>query len=129
MKEYVLGVDIGSGSVKLTLLSRNGEIVGSDGCEYPTSYPSPGFCEQDPENWCTAFQKALSRLLDKTGATKEEIRALAPDAATHTAVLLDEDFRPVRPAILWTDQRSKKEVSYLLENHLKLLRVLKYRHV
>ncbi len=122
MKEYVLGVDIGSGSVKLTLLSRTGEIAGSAGCEYPTSYPAPGFCEQDPEDWCKAFQKAFSTLLEKTGASKEEIAALAPDAATHTAVLLDEDFHPVRPAILWTDQRSKKEVSYLLENHLDLLR-------
>lgn len=39
--EYVLGVDIGSGSVKLTLLSRQGEIAAVAGCEYPTFYPRP----------------------------------------------------------------------------------------
>lgn len=48
--EYVLGVDIGSGSVKLTLLSRQGEIAAVAGCEYPTFYPRPGWCEQEPED-------------------------------------------------------------------------------
>ena len=39
MTDYVLGVDIGSGSVKLTLLSREGKIAATAGCEYPTYYP------------------------------------------------------------------------------------------
>ncbi len=122
MKQYVLGIDIGSGSVKLTLLSREGEISGSAGCEYPTFYPQPGWCEQNPEDWCTAFKTAFADLLKKTGISKEDICAVAPDAATHTAVLLDENFSPIRPAILWTDQRSKKQVNALTENHSKLIR-------
>ena len=39
MEQYVLGVDVGSGSVKLTLLSRQGVIAATAGCEYPTYYP------------------------------------------------------------------------------------------
>mgnify|MGYP000583767459 CR=1 FL=1 len=42
MEQYVLGVDIGSSSVKLTLLSRQGAIAATAGCEYPTSYPQAG---------------------------------------------------------------------------------------
>ena len=42
MTDYVLGVDIGSGSVKLTLLSRDGVIAATAGCEYPTHYPHVG---------------------------------------------------------------------------------------
>lgn len=124
MEEYVLGVDIGSGSVKLTLLSRSGEIAGTAGCEYPTAYPQPGWCEQDPEDWCKAFRTALATLLAQTGIPASAIRAVAPDAATHTAVLLDEDFSCVLPAILWTDQRSSEQVAYLREHHSDRIRSL-----
>ncbi len=111
--KYVLGVDIGSGSVKLTLLGQNGAIAGTAGCEYPTHYPHPGWCEQDPEDWCRAFTSALAQLLQKTDVRAGQIEAAAFDAATHTAVLLDEGCRVLRPAILWTDQRSKAEVEWL----------------
>ena len=122
MNEYVLGVDIGSGSVKLTLLSRNGEIVGTAASEYPTHYPQAGWCEQDPEDWCRAFAVALRELLCETGVTADQIKALAPDAATHTAVLLDAEKRVIRPAILWTDQRSRTQVQKLCQEHLDLIR-------
>lgn len=42
MGNYVLGIDIGSGSVKVTLLSREGRTVADSGCEYPTYYDRPG---------------------------------------------------------------------------------------
>lgn len=122
MMEYVLGVDIGSGSVKLTLLGRDGTIAGTADCEYPTSYPSVGWCEQDGEDWCRAFATALTSLLDRTGVEAAAIRAVAPDAATHTAVLLDEACTPIRPAILWTDQRSREQVEALKADHLDLIR-------
>lgn len=122
MEEYVLGVDIGSGSVKLTLLSRTGKITGTAGCEYPTFYPRVGWCEQDPEDWCNAFAAALKQLRKATGILPEQIKALAPDAATHTAVLLDDNYQVIRPAILWTDQRCREQVVYLRENHLQIIR-------
>lgn len=122
MEEFVLGVDIGSGSVKLTLLSRKGKITGTAGCEYPTFYPQVGWCEQDPEDWCKAFATAFRTLLADTGVEAVQIKALSLDAATHTAVLLDENDQVVRHAILWTDQRCRKQVKFLSENHLALIR-------
>lgn len=115
LETYVLGVDIGSGSVKLTLLSRPGIIAATAGREYPTCYPRAGWCEQDPEDWCRAFKAALGELLRDGSARPEQIEAVAFDAATHTAVLLDVNGRVLRPAILWTDQRSKEEVKELRE--------------
>lgn len=112
----MLGVDIGSGSVKLTMLSREGRIAGTAGCEYPTHYPNVGWCEQDPEDWCKAFRTALSQLLQETSVDASQIKALAPDAATHTAVLLDENKNILRPAILWTDQRCKEQVRWLKDH-------------
>ena len=119
MEEFVLGVDIGSGSVKLTLLSRKGKITGTAGCEYPTFYPHVGWCEQDPEDWCKAFGTAFKTLLAETGVKAEQIKALSLDAATHTAVLLDENKKIIRPAILWTDQRCKEQVQWLKDHCLE----------
>ena len=106
MMKYVLGADIGSGSVKLTLLSRDGIIAATAGCEYPTHYPQVGWCEQDPEDWCIAFKTAFAQILNEAGISAGQIEALSFDAATHTAVLLDENKQVLRRAILWTDQRS-----------------------
>ena len=121
MAGYVLGADIGSGSVKLTLLMDNGTIAASAGCEYPTVYPAVGWAEQDPESWCTAFGKALQTLLQRAGAAAGQIEAVSLDAATHTAVLLDSQCKPLAPAILWTDQRSRQEVALLDAQHRELI--------
>lgn len=121
MNEYVLGIDIGSGSVKLTLLSRSGKIAGTAGCEYPTFYPHVGWCEQDPEDWCKAFKTALEQLLRDNDIAADQIKAVAPDAATHTAVLLDSNKSVLRKAILWTDQRCKTQVEQLKASHLKTI--------
>lgn len=121
MEKYVLGIDIGSGSVKLTLLARSGVIAGTAGCEYPTFYPQVGWCEQNPEDWCAAFKTAFAELLVTANVKKEQIEALSLDAATHTAVLLGEDLKVIRPAILWTDQRSKEQVQWLKDNCLDVI--------
>ncbi len=118
MMKYVLGVDIGSGSVKLTLLSQAGAIAATAGCEYPTFYPQVGWCEQDPEDWCRAFKTAFAAILRDANITAGQIEAMAFDAATHTAVLLDENKQVLRNAILWTDQRSKAEVQQLKDTCL-----------
>ena len=118
MENYVLGIDIGSGSVKLTLLRQDGRIGATAGCEYPTYYPQVGWCEQDPEDWGRAFRTALAQLLQEAAIPAEQIVAIAFDAATHTAVLLDENKQVLRRAILWTDQRSKSQVQYIKDTCL-----------
>jgi xylulokinase len=120
MKEYLLGIDLGSGSIKLTVLDRNGLIAAEQGCEYPTEYPQSGWAEQDPREWCEALRLALDGLYD-SGVKPREIRGIAPDAATHTAVLLDDGLCPLGRAILWTDQRSIQEVAGLKENYADLI--------
>jgi xylulokinase len=121
VKDYLLGIDIGSGSIKLTLLDKDGKIAAVQGCEYPTEFPQPGWSEQDPEKWCDALCQALKGLF-KQNINPAEIRGIAPDAATHTAVLLDETIRPLRNAILWTDLRSGEEVDWLKQHYADLIK-------
>ncbi|MDO5113938.1 MAG: FGGY family carbohydrate kinase, partial [Planctomycetia bacterium] len=113
---YVLGIDFGGGAAKATLLSSDGVITATHSVEYPTNYPQKGWCEQNPHDWYAAARQCIGALLEKSGIPAREIAAVSLDAATHTAVLLDDDFQPLRPAIHWTDSRSVAEVAWLKEH-------------
>lgn len=103
---YTLGVDIGSSGLKLSFLGEDARAVGPFGAEIQTHFPNPGWAEQNPDDWYTAFQAVLKAALKRSGIAPDDIVGIACDAATHTTVLLDANMRPVRNAIMWNDQRS-----------------------
>lgn len=119
--KYVLGIDFGGGASKATLLASDGHIVATNTVEYPTFYPKPGFAEQDPWDWYSATCRTIGEILAKSGVAPQDVAALSLDAATHTAVLMDENFQVLRPAIYWTDSRSTKEVAFLKKNFLETI--------
>lgn len=110
---YLLGVDFGGTSSKATLLGKDGRIYATAVCEYPTHYPQNGWAEQDPRDSYGAFVKNVRSILQSSKIRPDEIAALCLDAATHTAVLLDDKDRPVRNAIYWTDTRSTSQAECL----------------
>jgi len=111
--KYLLGVDFGGGSTKATLIDTTGNIVAENVVEYPTYYPQLGWCEQSPEDWNKAFAENVKGVLEKSKINPDDILAVAIDSATHTWVMCDEDMKPIRPAIHWTDSRSRSQVEYL----------------
>ena len=110
---YVLGVDFGGGASKATLLDENGKVVATATAEYPTHYGEGGKAEQNPMDWYNAAAKNIRTVIQ--GIQPNEIKCLCFDAATHTAVLMDENGTPVCDAVYWTDTRSVKEKAYLAE--------------
>lgn len=110
--QYLLGIDIGSGACKITLIDLQGQPVYIAAHEYPTYYPQAGWAEQNPDDWYQAVCAALRQMKER-GFAVSRIAAIGLSAATHTAVLMDEDFRVLRPAILWTDQRSTPQAERL----------------
>lgn len=110
---YVLGVDFGGGAGKATLLSAEGEVVAAAAAEYPTAYGEGGMAEQDPRDWYRAACANIRSVLSRANVRGEEIACVCFDAATHTAVLLDEKFRILRNAIYWTDTRSRRQAERL----------------
>ena len=106
-------VDIRGTSSKATLLGEDGRIYATAVCEYPTYYPHNGWAEQDPEDSYAAFVKNVRAILRDSGVKAADIFALCLDAATHTAVLLDEKDMPAPRAIYWTDSRSTAQAEYL----------------
>ncbi|MBQ4259470.1 MAG: xylulokinase [Lachnospiraceae bacterium] len=111
--KYLLGIDFGGGSSKATLIDTMGNIVAENTVEYPTYYPNLGWCEQEPADWNQALAENVQNLLKKSSVHAEDILALAIDSATHTWVMCDEDYKPLRPAIHWTDSRSIAEAEQL----------------
>lgn len=113
--KYLLGIDFGGGSSKATLISVDGKIAAEHTVEYPTYYPNLGWCEQSPADWEKALCENIRTLLEKSGVDPADLLALAIDSATHTALLCDGNATPLRPAIHWTDSRSRKQANLLRE--------------
>lgn len=115
--KYLIGVDFGGSSSKATLLGEDGRVYATAVREYPTYYPRNGWAEQDAQDSYDAAVSNIRDLLQQTGAAPGDIAALALDAATHTAVLLGADDRPVRRVIYWTDIRSTAQAEELKETY------------
>ena len=111
---YVLGVDFGGGASKATLLDEKGKVVATATAEYPTFYGENGKAEQFPLDWYEAACKNIRSVLRLINTN--EIKCVCFDAATHTAVLMDENGVPVCNSVYWTDTRSVKEKAFLQEN-------------
>lgn len=119
--KYLLGIDFGGGASKATLLSENCKIAAINTVEYPTYYPKPGFAEQEPADWVKAICENIHAVLDKSGINASDIAAVSLDAATHTAVIMDESFNVLKNAIYWTDTRSIDEVQFLKDNYSDII--------
>ncbi len=115
--KYLLGIDFGGGSTKATLIDVEGNIVAENSVEYPTYYPTLGACEQKAEDWLNALRENCVALTEKSGIDLNDILCLAIDSATHTSLICDEKFKPIRPAMHWTDTRSREQADRVFAEH------------
>lgn len=111
--KYLLGIDFGGGASKATLINTDGEFIAENTVEYPTLYPEIGACEQAPQDWIAALCENSKALLTKSGIDAGDILAVALDSATHTFLVCDGEYKPLRNAIHWTDTRSKEQADKL----------------
>ena len=106
-----VGVDLGTSATKFLLVDEKGEILNTVTKEYPLSFPHPGWSEQSPEEWMKACLEGIPELLK--GQNAGEVAGLSVAGQMHGLVILDEDDKVIRPAILWNDGRTFAEVDYL----------------
>ncbi|MGL4862162.1 MAG: xylulokinase [Cetobacterium sp.] len=102
-----LGIDLGTSAVKLLLLDKNGKIVKTVSKEYGVNYLNSNWAEQNPEEWWSAVCHGLKDILDEN--IKEELKSISFSGQMHGLVILDEEDKVIRPAIIWCDQRTEKE--------------------
>ena len=116
--KYVLGIDFGGGASKATLLDKTGKVIATANSEYPTIYGESGKAEQNPHDWFDVACKNIKTILN-FGIKAEDIDCICFDAATHTAVLMDENFNVLQNSIYWTDTRSIPQKQYLFDKYGK----------
>lgn len=110
---YILGMDLGTSSVKIILVNVQGKIIAASSEGYRTYSPRPGWAEQEPEEWWRATVKATNGVIDQAHIDLEEIRGVGLSGQTHGAVILDKNLLPLRKAIIWMDKRSISQVQRL----------------
>ena len=111
----LLGIDLGAGGVKISAVSPDGRLLGEASHPIETSIPAFGWAEQDPESWWGALTRALPQALAQARIGAEEVLGIGVSGGAHIPVLLDGSDRVIRPAILWSDQRSAAEAKELHE--------------
>ena len=112
---YVLGIDLGTSSLKGLLMNKSGEVVAFAGYDYPLLHPKKGYSEQNPEEWVKACENVFKALSEKVGDFKAELEGIAISGQMHGLVTLDEEENVVRPAILWNDTRTTKQCTEVME--------------
>ncbi|MGZ5255158.1 MAG: FGGY family carbohydrate kinase, partial [Flavitalea sp.] len=108
--KYILGIDIGSSSVKAALLNistgKPGAAAFSPATEMKINSPKPGFAEQDPEMWWKEFLHAFTKLKTQVGFSPDDIAAIGISYQMHGLVCLDDNNQPLRSSIIWCDSRA-----------------------
>ena len=109
---YLLGIDLGSSSVKVSLVEADsGECKASahwPETEAPIKALQPGWAEQKPNDWWHYFKMALQKaasMLNSSLSKPNSIEAIGISYQMHGLVCLDKDFQPLRDAIIWCDSR------------------------
>ena len=109
----LLGIDLGTSSVKVIVIDEAGRVLAAGSCEYPIDVPQQGYAEQQPERWWSAVVQATRQALTQVSGTS--VVGIGIDGQMHGGVLLNRDNKPLGSAIIWADQRSTPQSAELLE--------------
>ena len=110
MKQYLLGFDVGSSSVKASLVE-----IESGCCAATSFYPQneapikavrSGWAEQSPDDWWQYLKQALNSVMSETDARPEQVKAVGISYQMHGLVCVGRDLKPLRDAIIWCDSRA-----------------------
>ena len=131
MQQYLLGYDLGSSSVKVSLVEvSSGQTLASAQSpseEMPMTAVQPGWAEQDPEMWWEHAVKSTHACLKKSQIKGEQVVAIGISYQMHGLVCVDKDQKVIRPSIIWCDSRAvaigeaashKLGVSFCLQHFL-----------
>lgn len=109
MEALVLGIDLGTSSVKVIAVNQEGRIVTSLSEPISINQSQNGYSEQDPNDWVSATKKVIKSITESLDDRKYRIEGISLSGQMHGLVLLNQSNQPIRPAILWNDTRNSKQ--------------------
>lgn len=106
---YLLGIDIGTSGTKTLICDHQGKVIATAVAEHTIESPKPGWSEQSPLQWWDATCKATKLVVKKAKIKASQITGIGLSGQMHGSVFLAEDTMPLRPALLWNDQRTQAQ--------------------
>lgn len=106
MSTIFVGVDIGTQSLKATVLGEDFQVRASASRGYDAHYPKAGWAEQDPKLWEAALSPAISAALDKAGVGPTDLSAIGIAGQLDGCVAVDPRNEPLGPCLIWLDRRA-----------------------
>jgi xylulokinase len=109
----ILGVDVGSQSLKAVLLDDRLRTVGSGRSSYAIDFPRPGWAEQSPALWEQALGPAIAEALKAAGRTPNDVRALGVAGQLDGCIAVDAGGAALAPCLIWMDRRADDDLADL----------------
>ena len=114
MAKYLLAHDLGTSGNKATLYTTEGGLVASRTCPYDTRFFNGNWAEQDPRDWWSAVCRSTQELLIEAGAAASDVAVVALSGQMMGCTPVDRGGNPLRPSILYCDQRATREAGRIL---------------
>ena len=122
-RALAIGLDVGTSAVKAVAIDATGSVIAQESAECSFESPRPGWAETSPDQLWEATKRALRGLCARDAVRSGSIASVGLTGQMHGLVVLDSRGRPIRPAIMWNDQRCASEVQEL-EESLGLAQIL-----
>lgn len=118
----LLGIDVGTSSIKAMLMEENGNIIGTEAQGYDVEIPHSGWAEQNPRVWWRGLCDILQSMRAAYPNEMDSLKGIGLSGQMHGLAAVDVNGNPVRPAILWMDQRATgelKEIDGKIPRHMQ----------
>lgn len=115
----LMGIDLGTSAIKTQIFDEMGHVLVTAAAEYPVLTPQNGWNEQDPEAWRDAcfstIKQAVAELKCRFNLSGDDIKGIGISGQMHGLVMVDRQGEVIRPAIIWSDQRTSQECKEITE--------------
>ncbi|MBI9047234.1 MAG: xylulokinase [Anaerolineaceae bacterium] len=113
--ELAIGIDLGTSSIKAVAIDPFGRVHSKASRDYDILSPHKGWAEQDPETWFQKSLEVIQEMVLSGNIDPNQIRSIGFSGQMHGTVLIDENLKLMRHAIIWADRRSQNEVDWIRE--------------
>ena len=104
-----IGIDVGTSATKALVMDGQGKVLATATGPHDVLTPRPGWSQQDPGQWWQATCQAVRAACRKAKVRPEAVKGIGLSGQMHGLVMLDGAGRPIRPAIIWNDQRTAQQ--------------------